>query len=190
MTKVTKKDASLGSTIKRLVVAEQEKKFSEFDQRLTELEEGIKHVLNYMKDNERSLQEIESRLTSGLTKSPDMKRMKDELKSELSDISSSPGNSKYTEIKKILEKNNQIIEKSTEEIYSLKQRIDSFKDLEDILKGTDIKTLGRNLEILRTRSQWLEDRLEKFNVQPILEKIEEIEVAIKSLQASSPLIME
>lgn len=193
-----KGNISIGGTIKKLVQAEQEKKFKEFEARLTELEEGIKHVLSYMKDNERTLQHIENKVNSGgdlaipepstnIDKKVDS--IKKELQKELS-LSSMPAGNQYSEIKKILDRNNKIIEKTTQEITSLKKKLNELKGLEDVLSNTDVKSLTRNIEVLRTRSQWIEDRLEKFSITPLLEKIKELEIQVNSIKASSPLVME
>ena len=60
--------------------------------------------------------------------------------------------------------------------------------LEDIEK-MNIGGVRRDLEILKTRQQWLENSIKRFDVKPLYEKIEDIEHVLRRFKMSSPVVV-
>ena len=48
----------------------------------------------------------------------------------------------------------------------------------------------RDIEILKTKADWLESTVNKFDLREIHEKIEELEEKLKSHRGYSPIVLE
>jgi len=46
------------------------------------------------------------------------------------------------------------------------------------------------LEILKTKTKWLEEQMEDLDIKPLHERIQEIETEMKRVSNSSPLTVE
>ena len=68
--------------------------------------------------------------------------------------------------------------------------MEDMKKVEDHIKRLDLKQLRREIEILKTKEHWIMDNLEKLDIDPVFEKIQEIEHNIKLLKATSPFVIE
>lgn len=70
------------------------------------------------------------------------------------------------------------------------RKMETIKNVEDDIKKLDLKQIRREIEILKTKEHWIEDNLEKIDVEPVMEKIQEVEHKIDRLKATSPYVIE
>ena len=167
-------------------------------------------------------------------------KMQDELKHELTDITSlkeNMNNDDLTAVKKQLEENRKLIEKNfskdktnfmklkeheiedivnfqvklegmheelkesfkqvtdkmenfSSQMKSFETRMDEIRKIEDHIERLDLKQIRREIEILKTKEHWIVDNLEKLDMDPIFEKIQEVEHKINLLKATSPYVIE
>jgi deoxyribodipyrimidine photolyase len=94
------------------------------------------------------------------------------------------------EIKESLEKNRHTVERMEGEVKFLKQDMARVMGLEEEMNRLNMKSLTRDVEGLKAKSQWLEGKFQVFDMDPVLDKIQEIEDKIKILKASQPIILE
>lgn len=84
------------------------------------------------------------------------------------------------------------IQKLREEIQSLFLRIkilsQEIKQVKE--KGRAEFSLKRDIESLKLKTQWLEDKLKEIQPETIFERLEEIEADINRMKATSPLVIE
>jgi hypothetical protein len=94
------------------------------------------------------------------------------------------------DVKENLEKNSHAVDRMEAEVKFLKEDVARILSLEDEMKRISAKAVGRDIESLKAKSQWLETSMKGFDIDPIVEKISELEENIKILKASQPLILE
>lgn len=54
----------------------------------------------------------------------------------------------------------------------------------------DVDELRRDLEIIKTKQEWIENNIERIDIKPLLRKIEELEHRIRVITVSSPIVLE
>lgn len=59
-----------------------------------------------------------------------------------------------------------------------------------VVNAAAMKSVAHDIEALKTKSQWLELEVEKLNISPLLDRINEIEARIDALKISQPYIIE
>ena len=94
------------------------------------------------------------------------------------------------EVKSDLEKNRHAVDKAEAEIKFLKEDIARIISIEEEMKRISAKSLERDVESLKAKSQWLETHVKGFDIDPLIEKIQDIEDKIKIMKASQPLIID
>ncbi|MCX6814188.1 MAG: hypothetical protein NTY20_00840 [Candidatus Aenigmarchaeota archaeon] len=94
------------------------------------------------------------------------------------------------EVKENLEKNRHAVDRMEAEVKFLKEDIGRIISLEEEMKRMNMKSLTKDIESLKLKSQWLETNFKGFDIDPLIEKIQEIEDSIKIMKASQPLILE
>ncbi len=94
------------------------------------------------------------------------------------------------EVKENLEKNRHAVERMEAEVKFLKEDISRIISLEEEMKRMNMKSLAKDMESLKLKSQWLETNFKGFDIDPLIEKIQDIEDKIKIMKASQPLIIE
>jgi hypothetical protein len=94
------------------------------------------------------------------------------------------------EVKESVEKNRHAVDKMEAEIKFLKEDIGRIMSLEEEMNRLNMKSLTRDVEGLKEKSRWLETSFKSFDIDPIIEKITEIEDKIKIMKASQPIILE
>jgi len=94
------------------------------------------------------------------------------------------------EVKESVEKNRHAVDKMEADIKFIKEDIGRIMSLEEEMSRINAKSVTRDIESLKAKSHWLETHMKGFNVDPIIEKIQEIEDNIKIMKASQPLILE
>ncbi len=58
------------------------------------------------------------------------------------------------------------------------------------VKGPDMEELRRDLEIIKTKQEWIENNIERIDIKPLLRKMEELEHKMRVIRVSSPIILE
>jgi hypothetical protein len=94
------------------------------------------------------------------------------------------------EVKESLERNSHAVDRMEAEIKFIKEDIGRIMSLEEEMNRLNMKSLTRDVEGLKEKSNWLETSFKSFDIDPIIEKITEIEDKIKIMKASQPLILE
>ena len=94
------------------------------------------------------------------------------------------------EVKDNLEKNRHAVDRMEAEIKFLKEDIARIISIEEEMKRISAKSLERDVESLKAKSQWLETHVKGFDIDPLIEKIQDMEDKIKIMKASQPLIIE
>lgn len=94
------------------------------------------------------------------------------------------------EVKESLEKNRESVDRMEAEIKFLKEDMARIVSIEEEMNRLNMKGLTRDVEGLKEKSRWLETSFKGFDIDPIMEKITEIEDKIKILKASQPLILD
>lgn len=115
-------------------------------------------------------------------KQENIRKFEEEVYKQFKSINSS--------IKDIIANSKEKTEKAESEIKILKDSIEETKRLEEEVKRMNIKSIMRDLEILKTKNQWLESQIEKIGTGPLYDRIQELEHKINTLRASSALIIE
>ena len=85
------------------------------------------------------------------------------------------------EMRESLEKNRHAVERMEGEVKFLKHDMAKVMGLEEEMDRLNMKSLTRDVESLRAKSQWLEGKFQVFDMDPVLDKIQEIEDKIKIL---------
>ncbi len=93
-------------------------------------------------------------------------------------------------INEISERHEEIFEKISNDINALNKKADGIKELEGEIKKLDLKYIKRDIESLKTKAEWIENNIEKIDLEPLLEKITEMESKIRVIRLSSPVIIE
>ena len=94
------------------------------------------------------------------------------------------------EVRDSLERNRHAIDKMEAETKFLREDMGRIMSLEEEMNRLNMKSIARDIEGLKEKSHWLEANLKGFDIDPLVEKISEIEDKIKILKASQPLILE
>jgi len=94
------------------------------------------------------------------------------------------------EVRESVEKNRETVDRMEAEIKFLKEDMTRIISLEEQTKRISAKTVERDIESLKAKSQWLETSMKGFDIDPLVEKITELEDKIRILKASQPFIIE
>ncbi len=94
------------------------------------------------------------------------------------------------DVKENLEKNRHAVDRIEAEVKFLKEDLSRVLSLEEEMKRISAKAVERDIESLKAKSQWLETSMKGFDIDPIVDKISELEKRIRNIKASQPLIIE
>lgn len=130
----------------------------------------------------REMQLELSNLKKSTLSETNMKSLENDLVREFQHLSK--------EVKGSLEKNRHAIDKMEAEIKFLREDVSRVMSLEEEMNRLNMKSLTRDLEGLKEKSSWLEGKFQAFDLDPFVEKMQELEDKIKILKASQPLILE
>ncbi len=113
---------------------------------------------------------------------PDAKRIEEVVYSE------------FEKMNRVIEENaakeNNFMEQIKVEIDALRNEIEAIKKKETDIEKLDIPGLRRDIESLKEKSRWIEENIEKFDIQPLYEMIKDMENKLNVLKISSPLIID
>ncbi len=76
------------------------------------------------------------------------------------------------------------------EIEILKKETGDLGKTGEHVKGLNIEELRRDLEIIKTKQEWIENNIERIDMKPLLRKMEELEHKIRLIRTSSPIVLE
>lgn len=94
------------------------------------------------------------------------------------------------DVKENLEKNRHTVDRMEAEVKFIKEDVARVLSIEDEMKRISAKAVERDIESLKAKSQWLETSMKGFDINPIVDKISELEKKIRTLKSSQPLIWE
>ena len=94
------------------------------------------------------------------------------------------------EVRGGLERNRHAVDKMEAEIKFLKEDVGRIMGLEEQMNRLNMKSLTRDMESLKAKSNWLEGKIGTFDLDPVVERISDIESKIKILKAAQPFIIE
>jgi len=94
------------------------------------------------------------------------------------------------DVKAGMEKSREAVDRMEAEVKFLKEDMARIISLEEETKRISAKTVERDIESLKAKSNWLETSMRGFDIDPLVEKITELEDKIKILKASQPFIIE
>jgi hypothetical protein len=94
------------------------------------------------------------------------------------------------EVKESVKKNTHTVERMEAEVKFLKEDVGRVMGLEEEMNRLNMKSLTRDMESLKAKSHWLEGKIGTFDLDPVIEKISDMEDKIKIMKASQPLILE
>jgi hypothetical protein len=92
-------------------------------------------------------------------------------------------------VESIEQKKNEI-QRVEQETAQMREGIESLKGLEERVKGVNAEGISRDLEILKTKTKWLEQQIEGLDIKPLHERLRELEGDLRRVTGSSPLVME
>ncbi len=84
----------------------------------------------------------------------------------------------------------EVNDKMAAELNLIKEDIKALKSLEENIKNIGLKEIRREVEILKEKAKWMEENIEKFDIQPLYKLIKDIENKVDLLKISSPMILE
>ncbi len=148
---------------------------------------------NIMKEIEtlrKQVEENRSKIES--ISSKDLKNYKKLKEHEVEDIVNfqSRLEKMHEDMKEDFEKAKEQMEEFQAKMKAFEKDIEEIKKIEDDIKKLDLKQIRREIEILKTKEQWIEHTFENIDIRPVVEKMEEIEHKIDRLKATSPFVIE
>jgi hypothetical protein len=186
------------------------------EKKLNDLKEEMEGKLAEMDNLKRDL--VESTIEELLAQPDNVSKLMDEkLAKEIKDIrervakmdqKAGPSDAKLTTLLKESDEREKELEKIKESLHDIESR--SGKDLESLeielkaltsklsstttsvkgMEGAGVTDITRDLEILKTKAEWLESTVQKFDLKPIYEKIEELEDRLRTHGGYSPMVIE
>ncbi|MBU0530448.1 MAG: hypothetical protein KKC05_02140 [Nanoarchaeota archaeon] len=93
-------------------------------------------------------------------------------------------------LKEGMDSNSSSIKELQTEIVSIKNQLGNVRNVEDKLKNSDLEEIKREFEKMKQKSEWLEDQLERIDINVLHEKIQELEHMMRTSNATSALILE
>ena len=76
------------------------------------------------------------------------------------------------------------------EIEKLKKDIETMREIEKHIRGLNLQEIRRDMEIIKTKQEWIENNIERIDIKPLLRKMEELEHRIRVIRVSSPIVVE
>ena len=199
---------ALQGRIRKLLENSQEDEFEEMKGRTKKIiDESISSLRNEMK---RKIDEMEKERVDIASFLAEIKKNRGMIEkvSERLDLLEEPGNkggisdtSATDDVRKELEKikydvrqnttkNAEAIRNMESELANIMERTNEITSLGNATAGFDIKGMARDIEALKQRTIWLQENIEKLNMQPLLERIREIEEEMRMSRRDPPLVIE
>lgn len=87
-------------------------------------------------------------------------------------------------------KTDDLIEKMNVEIKTLKEKVGEAMQAKKQLEELDIPNMRKDMESLKQKSQYIEQHIERVDLNPIVDMIKELETKVSNLRTSSALVIE
>lgn len=91
---------------------------------------------------------------------------------------------------KSIENQKNTIEDMGIELSSVKKDLETFQDFEKEFTEMDLKNIRNDIEAIKQKTEWVESEVERINLSPLLERIDELENRISNMKLSQPMIIE
>ena len=147
--------------------------------RLDRLEKGIDGLQEQMKTEKRETLDVRAQITGFFEKAKDTEK-------EI-----------YRRLEKLTEKMNETLERANEqqeefdtEIKEARRDSEQVKIINEKIEKLDRENMPREIESLKEKIRWVEQIIERIDITPLYEKIQEIEHKLSVLRASSPYVIE
>jgi chromosome segregation ATPase len=194
-----KKLISQGNTIKMLADKSGVKQFDEkinslsdkiktvlenFDKKINNMEDNLKNLMAASENSKKSMESVKKDIEM-IRKGPveaNMKELEKDIYREFERVNSN--------IKNILEKSREDAEKIEIEMKTIKNQFEGLKKVENELKKMDTSNIIKDIEAVKSKQEFMEKNMEKMSTEPIHDRMEEIEAAIKRMKITSPIIIE
>lgn len=121
-------------------------------------------------------------MVRGALESSKVKKLEEEFESRLGKLKS--------EIAEVSVERQSQDEVFDAEIKKLKRGMEGFGRLGEQAQGPKLGDILRDLEIIKTKQEWIENNIERIDIKPILRKMEELEHRIRVINVSSPIVLE
>ncbi len=145
-----------------------------------------KEISGFIGDIRKTKEEIE--------KIKEWKKDLNEIKTQLKTLDVNRLENEFENINKRMDdinrKTHNKINVAESRIIELDDRIKDMEALTDSIKNLDTENITRKLEGIKTKTEWLEGRLESLNLEELIKRIEELEEELREARSSSPLILE
>jgi hypothetical protein len=159
-----------------------------------ELYDYLKVLREQIKENTEKISGIEKGVSS---ESRDLQKDFKQLEKSQSMVINEDLAEVYVNIQKMNERIHENLREVTKRIDDFELKAKSIKELAERLdknqkevEDVDIKDMRRDIEVLKQKMDWIEEGIDKINVKPIFERIEEIEHMMQTFKVSNPVIIE
>ncbi|MBU0898678.1 MAG: hypothetical protein KKB03_00735 [Nanoarchaeota archaeon] len=189
------KPKNFNEIVKRLEINEKNIEMIHEDtgKRLKEILSAQAKILDFFKDTKKlesrtnkladELERFEKALVfKDNTSGTNMKKIHAEIEKEFDRI-----NSVFV---KSLDKLKNEIDNVDMNVMSLRQKVNDVKNIEEAMKELDIKAIKREMEVLKTKGEWAEDKINNIDMFPLQQKVTSLERKVRSIRSTAPLIIE
>jgi division protein CdvB (Snf7/Vps24/ESCRT-III family) len=94
------------------------------------------------------------------------------------------------ELKEFSKQASEGFEKTGNRMDSMQAGLTELRKLEEHVKRVDVMGVRRDIESLDSKHKWLENRIDKIDLDSLIDKIAELENVIMVIKANTPLIVE
>lgn len=143
-----------------------------------EVESGdLDKVNNKILMLKREIEMLRSELESS-----SVKRLEEELQKVVGSLKS--------QVNKVIVDSRDLEERIASELEDVKKEMINLKSKGEHAGGLNMKEFIRDLEIIKTKQEWIENNIERIDIKPILRKMEELEHRIRMIGGSAAVIVE
>ena len=143
------------------------------------MDKALKKQLEDMQSQFRSMMQqakpVDAKMTALLKDSEEKEREIDKIRASMKDRD---------------KKSDELLEKLEIELRALGTKITSMSGTVKGVEGAGVTGIMRDLEILKTKQEWLESTVHKFDLKHIYDKIEELEDRVRSSGGYHPIVIE
>lgn len=203
---------ALKNTIKRTVdevlkekreIAQTDVDLGRVDERLEEMDSRVKSLERAVKDSESLVKKALEKELKGLDINKAVGKGMESSVSELrKDVEMLRNDIESSSTKKLEEELDRQVGSLRSEVNglaakskALDQRLASAENVKGGVPMPPVPTKDtqkflRDMEIIKTKQEWIENNIERIDVRPLMKKMEELEHRIRVLKVSSPIVLE
>lgn len=191
----------LENGIRKLLESTQEERFEELsermDERLSSLGNELERRIDDMKKERIDIASFLAEIKKNRERIAKMEGRLNSFEKDASTGRKIPDDDIHREFERIRDDVKQGITENVEtiknmevEMANLRERTEEIKTLGNGLKGFDVESIARDIEVLKQKTHWLEENIEKLNIQSLFKRIREIEEEVRTTRSESPLVIE